>query len=131
MRKQCADIRNKRVLIVDARSDAQAELRGQMEATGHKVQAVADISLARTLLPFFWPDLIVVDLESMADDGLEMCAHVRTDPDLDDVRLVVVASEGASTAFPDAWDYPRDLVLVEPAGSDRLSSLVDDLLVNA
>jgi CheY-like chemotaxis protein len=124
-------MRNRRVLIVDARSDAETDLRGRMEATGHRVEAVKDISLARTLLPFFWPDLIVVDLESMADDGLEMCAHVRTDPDLDDVRLVVVKSESASTAFPEAWDYPRDLVLVEPAGSDHLLSVVDDLLVTA
>ena len=120
--------RQKRVLILDAAENASPALRPLVEENGILVECVTDRDSAVVLLPFFWPDLIVVDATPETAGGLEFCAHVRTDPDLDAVQLVVLHRGASADAVDEGMELGADAYLANQLSSQDVADLLNDLL---
>jgi two-component system cell cycle response regulator DivK len=113
-----------RVLVIDDQSFVRAALRISLEQLGLSVEEAENgeegLRKARENIP----DLILCDLDMPVMDGCETLEHLRNDPILSGVPVIVVS--GMMTAESERWVIRAGAraVLTKPFSLDALTSLV-------
>lgn len=109
-----------RVLLVDDDADIRESLRDLLTDEGYEVLCARDGREALdVLLAGERPSLIVLDLIMPVMDGVEFLTHLRADPDL--ASLPVVVASASSMVQPP----PDTPLLRKPVNVDRLLELVE------
>jgi CheY-like chemotaxis protein len=95
-----------KILVVDDDPDFVLNSRSILEAEGYEVIDACNGSQALPLVRRERPDLILLDvMMSTTLEGLEVCREVRSDPDLQDVPIIMISSIASSEY---ASDFPED-----------------------
>ena len=95
-----------KILVVDDDPDFVLNSRNILEAEGYEVIDACNGSQALPLMRRERPDLILLDvMMSTTLEGLEVCREVRSDPDLQDVSIIMISSIASSEY---ASDFPED-----------------------
>ncbi len=88
------------ILIVDdssvMRSMIQKTLKIAQIPTGEIVQA-GDGKEGLEKLKNHWVDLVLVDINMPVMNGEEMIGHMKADPEMRDIPIIVVSTEGSVT----------------------------------
>jgi chemosensory pili system protein ChpA (sensor histidine kinase/response regulator) len=79
-------------LVVDDSITVRRVTQRLLERNGMRVLTARDGLDAVTLLQEHTPDIILLDIEMPRMDGYEVAAHVRNDPRLKDVPIIMVTS---------------------------------------
>jgi signal transduction histidine kinase/DNA-binding response OmpR family regulator/CHASE3 domain sensor protein len=126
------------VLVVDDEPDARLLLRTFLEEAGYQVAEASDGEAGLATARTHPPALITLDLKMPGMAGLEMLRHLREDPALRDVPVVIVSVEasehrGALIGAVDTLAKPVDrehlLALIQrhcPSGKRRVLIIDDD-----
>ncbi len=85
--------------------------------------ATAALAMAQTASP----DFVVTDIGMPDVDGIELCRQLRADPELKDLRIVVVSGQ-ASTQGAEAIAAGCDAVLAKPCSPATLLKAIRQLL---
>ena len=80
------------VLVVDDSITVRRVTQRLLERNGMRVMTAKDGVDAVTLMQEHKPDVILLDIEMPRMDGYEVAAHVRDDPRLKDVPIVMITS---------------------------------------
>ena len=79
-------------LVVDDSITVRRVTQRLLERNGMRVLTARDGMDALTLLQEHTPDIILLDIEMPRMDGYEVAAHVRNDPRLNDIPIVMITS---------------------------------------
>jgi two-component system, OmpR family, KDP operon response regulator KdpE len=117
-----------RVLVVDDEQSIRRAVGRALAARGYEVQLASDGEEALTAAAAFQPDLVVLDLNLPALDGLEVCRQLRGWSPVPILVLSVREDEPDKVA---ALDLGADDYLTKPFGIDELMARVRALLRRA
>lgn len=84
--------KGRHVLVVDDQLVELKRMRVGLEQFGFRVTTASDGVSAVALAQRLRPDLVLIDVLMPGFDGFDVCLAVRRDPDLANVRLVLISS---------------------------------------
>jgi two-component system, OmpR family, KDP operon response regulator KdpE len=117
-----------RVLVVDDEHSIRRAVGRALTARGYDVQLATDGEEALSVAAAFQPDLVVLDLNLPALDGLSVCRQLRIWSPVPILVLSVREDEADKVA---ALDLGADDYLTKPFGIDELLARVRALLRRA
>jgi two-component system, cell cycle response regulator len=112
------------ILIVEDRPESVAWFRDALDAK-NKVADVSSFDEALVLVrggDFF--DLIVVSLGIRAFEGLRLCSHLRSSPEIRNTPILVLVSEGENRKLAQALDMGVNDYLMRPVDRNELMARV-------
>jgi len=118
-------MRKGRILVVDDEEQIRRAVGRALAARDYSIETAADGKEALSAARRFDPDLVVLDLNLPALDGLEVCRQIRTWSHVPILVLSVREDESDKVA---ALDLGADDYLTKPFGIDELMARVRALL---
>jgi response regulator RpfG family c-di-GMP phosphodiesterase len=115
-----------RILLVDDDPGLRALLRTTFEVVAVDVAEAESAAAARTLLPRFKPDVVVLDVRMPGEDGLSLCRALKADTATRGIGVVLLTGveEGNGAAAKDAG---ADALLKKPFSPLELLGVVERL----
>ena len=107
-------------LVIEDNVDLNAIFSSALERAGYSIQSVFDGAMAEQLLTEVVPAMIILDLHMPKVSGDVVLKHIRSDPRLKQVRVIIVT---ADARFADALQFQAELVLLKPISFSQLSAL--------
>ena len=85
----------KRVLIVEDQADIRKLIRMTLEFEAYEIHEAPDGPTGLRLAHSLRPDLMLLDVMMPgALDGLQVCRHIKSDPDLAHIKIVLLTARG-------------------------------------
>ena len=102
-----------------------------LERNGMRVLSARDGMDAVALLQDHVPDIILLDIEMPRMDGYEVAAHVRNDPRLKDVPIIMITSRVGEKHRARAIEFGVDDYLGKPYQETELLDAIRPLVERA
>jgi DNA-binding response OmpR family regulator len=117
------------VLVVDDDPSTVKIATSALEALdGVEVATAADGFEAGLQVVAFKPDLLILDLMMPGADGFEVCRHIRRDPDLAEIKILVLTAHGTHENLERVLEAGADDFMHKPVDVERLRRQVRALL---
>ncbi|MGZ3297916.1 MAG: response regulator [Asticcacaulis sp.] len=113
-----------RVLVVDDNEASALTLGWAVELHGHQVRTCFDGPSVVDQARLFRPHVILLDLGMPKMSGYEVCAALRRDPELRDVKIIAQTGWGDAEARARSRDAGFDLHLVKPVDIHVLGDML-------
>ncbi|HYL38554.1 MAG TPA: response regulator [Bryobacteraceae bacterium] len=120
-----------RILLADDSPHAQRMGERILREEGFEVVSLTDGDAAFARLADVDPDLILADVFLPAKSGMELCRHVKTDPLLRHVRVVLTAGLLEPFDEEEARRAGCDAILKKPFEASRLIEMIGPLVKEA
>ena len=117
------------VLVVDDSITVRRVTQRLLERNGMRVLTAKDGVDAMALLQEHVPDVILLDIEMPRMDGYEVAAHVRNDPRLVDVPIIMITSRVGEKHRARAIEIGVDDYLGKPYQESQLLDAVEALVL--
>jgi chemosensory pili system protein ChpA (sensor histidine kinase/response regulator) len=115
-------------LVVDDSITVRRVTQRLLERNGMRVLTAKDGVDAVSLLQENLPDIILLDIEMPRMDGYEVAAHVRNDPRLKDIPIVMITSRVSEKHRARAIELGVDDYLGKPYQESQLLDAIEPLL---
>jgi DNA-binding response OmpR family regulator len=116
------------ILFVDDEPSLQKQVTSHLTGRGMEVVAVGDGDLALLTLRQRRPALLCVNLSLPRMSGYEVCEQVRSDPELDDLVVLMTSERVSLEARAYAYEAGANAYLSKPYSLDQLAKVVETLL---
>jgi chemosensory pili system protein ChpA (sensor histidine kinase/response regulator) len=117
------------VLVVDDSITVRRVTQRLLERNGMRVMTAKDGVDAMALLQEHVPDVILLDIEMPRMDGYEVAAHVRNDPRLVDVPVIMITSRVGEKHRARAIELGVDDYLGKPYQESQLLDAIEPLVL--
>lgn len=119
-----------KILLVDDNADLVSSLSTLLKIMGHQVVSVTDgISALKTALAQI-PDIIIMDIGLPGMDGYQVARMIRSQPELNRVRLIAITGYGSDQDRDTAIAAGFYLHLVKPVELSVLVAALADVKPN-
>ena len=108
------------VLVVDSDEMTRATLRAYLGGEGYDVMAATNCDDAREVLSMFTPALVIAEVEGEGLPGYELCAHVKQNPRLKQIPVVLTTSSGYPSDYSNAHSLGAIVCMTKPYKQERL-----------
>ena len=115
-------------LVVDDSITVRRVTQRLLERNGMRVLTAKDGVDAVSLLQEHLPDIILLDIEMPRMDGYEVAAHVRNDPRLKDIPIVMITSRVSEKHRARAIELGVDDYLGKPYQENQLLDAIEPLV---
>src|SRR5882672_8834432 len=115
-------------LVVDDSITVRRVTQRLLERNGMRVLTTKDGVDAVSLLQEHLPDIILLDIEMPRMDGYEVAAHVRNDPCLKDIPIVMITSRVSEKHRARAIELGVDDYLGKPYQESQLLDAIEPLV---
>ena len=116
------------VLIVDDVASNRATLKSTLMGSGYVFFEAENGAEALVLARKHRPDLMLLDIMMPGMDGYEVLRHIREDPDLADMPVVLVTALDDSAALLEGFDAGADDFISKPCKGVELRARVRGIL---
>jgi chemosensory pili system protein ChpA (sensor histidine kinase/response regulator) len=116
-------------MVVDDSITVRRVTQRLLERNGMRVLTANDGLEALSLLQEHVPDVILLDIEMPRMDGYEVAAHVRGDPRLADVPIIMITSRVGEKHRARAIELGVDDYLGKPYQESELLDAVEALVL--
>jgi CheY-like chemotaxis protein len=113
-----------RVLVIDDQSSVRAAFRLSLEHLGFCVEEAQNGAEGLQKARVTTPDLILCDFDMPVMDGLQTVEHVRKDPVLGQVPLIIISGMVAAADQRRLKNAGANAILQKPFALDDLNNLV-------
>jgi two-component system alkaline phosphatase synthesis response regulator PhoP len=86
------DANLKKVLIVDDEPDILEIISYNLEKEGYEIQTAKNGQDALDKMPFFKPDLVILDIMMPKINGVEVCKRLRSKPEYNDTLIIFLTA---------------------------------------
>jgi PAS domain S-box-containing protein len=118
------------ILVVEDSRVQAGHLKRTLERNGYVVTVAYDGQEALEMLERFHPTLILCDVEMSRMDGFELCHHIRANPRLRDLPVIILTSLSNREDVIQGLEAGADNFLVKPYDEDHLLSSILFILAN-
>ena len=115
-----------KVLVVDDEAKTYELIASAFDQ--YKVVSAANGFEAGLQLANFQPDLLILNLDMAAIDGLELCQNVKTNPATKRTKILVMAKSAKEEAVSEALASGADGYLVKPLKVEELKQKVQSFM---
>jgi len=115
-------------LVVDDSITVRRVTQRLLERNGMRVLTAKDGVDAVSMLQEHLPDIILLDIEMPRMDGYEVAAHVRNDPRLKDIPIVMITSRVSEKHRARAIELGVDDYLGKPYQENQLLDAIEPLV---
>jgi len=115
-------------LVVDDSITVRRVTQRLLERNGMRVMTAKDGVEAVSLLQDHLPDIILLDIEMPRMDGYEVASHVRNDPRLKDIPIVMITSRVSEKHRARAIELGVDEYLGKPYQESQLLDAIEPLV---
>lgn len=123
------DSGRRKILVVDDDEDLMELICDALERDGRmEVQSVNNGFGAGMMIKEFRPDLIVLDVMLPDINGKEVCTLVRTQPNMDDVRIICISGMVETDKIQELYDAGANDFMKKPFDVDQLVARICQLL---
>lgn len=112
------------VLVVDADEVIRATLKAYLGGEGYDVMAVSNSPDAREVMNMFTPALVIAEVEGDGLPGYDLCAHVKQNPRLKHIPVVLTTSSGYPSDYANAHSLGAVVCMTKPYKQERLGHVV-------
>jgi chemosensory pili system protein ChpA (sensor histidine kinase/response regulator) len=116
-------------LVVDDSITVRRVTQRLLERNGMRVMTAKDGVEAMALLQEHAPDVILLDIEMPRMDGYEMAQHVRNDPRLADIPIIMITSRVGDKHRARAIELGVDDYLGKPYQESQLLDAIEPLVL--
>lgn len=120
--------RRPRVLVVEDEDNIALALDFLMTREGYDHTRIADGAGALRLIRDMHPDLVLLDVMLPGASGYEICQGVRLDPDLADVKILMMTARGSTIERRKGLAIGADGFITKPFALKELREEVRRLL---
>lgn len=113
------------VLVVDDNLDASEVLALLIETEGFAATTARTLAQARELIARRRPRLVFLDVHLPDGNGLELLAHVKTNPGTAGVRVAILSGMMDDRVREQAQRQGASDYIVKPLGHEQLMALLD------
>jgi class 3 adenylate cyclase len=117
-----------RILIVDDTPANVHVLQTRLAAHGYDIVTATDGEAALATVRDALPDLILLDIMMPKMDGIEVCRHLRADPSLPFIPIIMVTAKADSKDVVAGLEAGGDEYLTKPVDQAALVARVKSML---
>jgi len=99
-----------------------------LEEAGYEIVHAFDGKQALGMLDDVRPDLVITDVEMPEQDGYQVCAAIKDEPDTAHIPVIICSSLGEAADLERGFDVGADDYIVKPIVPEEILSRVRDLL---
>ena len=118
----------KRILIVDDEPNIVVSLEFLMKREGFEVAVAGDGEAALQAMEKEKPDLVLLDIMLPKMNGFEVCQTIRTRPEWQSVKIVMLTAKGRDTEVAKGTALGADAYMTKPFSTKDLIEQVRQLL---
>jgi len=118
----------KSVLVVDDEPNILLSLDYLMKRAGYDVRLARDGEEALAAIAASPPDLVLLDVNIPKCNGYEVCQAIRANPDLKNVRILMVTAKGREVEIEKGLALGADGYETKPFSTKALAARVQELL---
>lgn len=119
------------VLIVDDESYIVTSLSYVMKNAGFEVDSAGDGEEALEKVKAKAPDLVILDIMMPKLDGFEVCKQIRSNPDWNSVRIIMLTAKGRDSEREKGLELGADDYLTKPFSTRDILQRAKDMLAAA
>lgn len=119
---------SKRILIADDEANIVISLEFLMKREGFDVEIAVDGEAALKAVAENVPDLILLDVMLPKKDGFEVCQQIRTNPDWQSVKIIMLTAKGRDTQIAKGLALGADTYMTKPFSTKDLMTQIKQLL---
>jgi CheY-like chemotaxis protein len=112
------------VLAVDADDMVRETLKNYLSSEGYTVIAVKNGADARKVLAMFSPALLIAEVEGADLPGFDLCAYVKSTPELRKIPVLLTTRSGNPTDYSNAHSLGAVVCMAKPYKQERLGHVV-------
>lgn len=114
----------RRILVVDDDEAIRSGLAAELE-DHYTVRLAPDGYQAGRMLSVFRPDAVILDLMMDGIDGFVVCRDIKSSPELQDTRVIVLTGFASEEHVEKARRCGADRVLSKPVTGARLREVIE------
>ena len=118
----------KKILIADDEQNIVISLEFLMKREGFTVCIAADGQEAIDKVRSETPDLVLLDIMMPRKNGYEVCQEIRSDPQLQGTRILMLTAKGRETEVTKGLAMGADAYMTKPFSTRELVAKVKSLL---
>ena len=118
------------ILIAEDSPTQSLRLQNTLEKNGFTVTAAPDGRAALGVLATLRPTLVISDIQMPEMDGYELCRHLKADPALRDIPLILLTSLSAPQDIIRGLECGADNFVVKPYDETFLLARIRTVLAN-
>ena len=118
----------KKILIADDEQNIVISLEFLMKREGYEVSVANDGDEAARRIRAEKPDLVLLDVMMPKKSGFEVCQEVKSDPELQSVRILMLTAKGRDTEVAKGLALGADAYMTKPFSTKELVERVRSLL---
>ncbi len=103
-----------RILVVEDEDNIALALEFLMTREGYDHARIADGAVALARIRDMHPDLVLLDIMLPGASGYEICAGVRRDPSLKDVKILMMTARGSAFEKRKGLEIGADGFITKP-----------------
>lgn len=117
-----------RILIADDNPDNLEIFRTRLAVHGYEIDTAVDGEEALAAARDMQPDLILLDVMMPKMDGVEVCRHIKSDPSLPFIPIIMLTAKASTKDVVIALDAGADEYLTKPVDHGALVARVKSML---
>jgi CheY-like chemotaxis protein len=121
--ERSADPQKPLVLAVDGEPATRESIRNYLQNEGYEVIAVSSCSEARKVLDALTPAILIAEVEGEDFPGFELCAHIKSNPRLKAIPVVLTTRSGNPSDYSNAHSLGAVVCMSKPYKQDRLGHI--------
>ncbi len=120
----------KKAVVVDDDPKVLMLLEKGLNRIGFQVFMAEEGNKALELLKKEKPQLLITDILQPGLDGVKLCKEVKADPDLEDIKIIVVTGVYNEASFRLEMGFKVDGFIEKPVDIAKLEKMVGDEISN-
>lgn len=121
----------KTVMIIEDEPDAAEMFAEMMRVNDFRVLKMYSSAPAIPIIAQEKPDIIILDIMMSDISGLEVLRHLRREPDLLSIPVIVVSAKGMPSDIKTGIEAGASMYLIKPVGFLELKQAVEQVLTKA
>jgi two-component system phosphate regulon response regulator PhoB len=117
-----------KILVVEDHKDTRELLKYNLSASGFDVAAAEDGQSGLNLAEAFKPEIILLDLMMPGMDGLEVCRHLKSNPELSRIPVIMLTAKGEEIDKIVGLELGADDYVVKPFSPRELALRIKAVL---